>query len=105
MPRFWNCVDRAVQSPEQSSRNTTELSGHFSDAQPSQNKRAASVDGTSTPSTRRAAASRPAPFFELQNLDESRFSVGDTLRLRAYITPAEHDIAGVSLFMLSLIHI
>ena len=53
----------------------------------------------SDPSVVVAAASRPAPFFELQNLDESRFSVGDTLRLRAYITPAEHDIAGVSLFM------
>ena len=53
----------------------------------------------SDPSEIVAAASRPAPFFELQIVDGSRFSVGDTLKLRAFITPAEHDIAGLSLFM------
>lgn len=53
----------------------------------------------SDPSMIAAAASRPAPFFELQMVDESRFSVGDTLKLRAFITPAEHEIAGLSLFM------
>ena len=53
----------------------------------------------SDPSEIVGAVSRPAPFFELQMVDESRFSVGDTLKLRAFITPAEHDIAGLSLFM------
>ena len=53
----------------------------------------------SDPSEIVGAASRPAPFYELQMVDESRFSVGDTLKLRAFITPAEHDIAGLSLFM------
>jgi len=60
---------------------------------------AGNVLHASEPSAVVAAASRPAPFYELEMVDESRFSVGDTLRLRAFLTPAEHDIAGLSLFM------
>ena len=46
-----------------------------------------------------SAVSRPAPFFELQLVDQQRLSIGDTLRVRAFITPAEHPIAGVSLYL------
>ena len=46
-----------------------------------------------------SAASKPAPFFELELVNEPRISVGDTLKVRAFLTPAEHDIAGASLYL------
>jgi len=46
-----------------------------------------------------SAASRPAPFFELELVNEPRISVGDTLRVRALLTPAVHDVAGISLYL------
>ena len=46
-----------------------------------------------------SAASRPAPFFELELIDEPRISVGDTLKVRALLTPAVHDVAGISLYL------
>ena len=46
-----------------------------------------------------SAVSKPAPFFELELVNEPRLSVGDTLRVRAYVTPADHDIAGISLYL------
>ncbi|MEW6752876.1 MAG: choice-of-anchor D domain-containing protein, partial [Candidatus Latescibacterota bacterium] len=53
----------------------------------------------STPSDTAWGVSRPAPFFELQLVDEPRTSVGDTLRVRAFVTPAEHRLAGLSLYL------
>lgn len=53
----------------------------------------------SLPSNTVQAVSRPSPFFELQLVDQQRLSIGDTLRVRAFVTPAEHPIAGVSLFL------
>ncbi len=46
-----------------------------------------------------SAASRPAPFFELELINEPRISVGDTLKVRALLTPAVHDVAGISLYL------
>ncbi len=45
-----------------------------------------------------SAASLPSPFFELQLVNEPRLSIGDTLKVRAFITPAEHHIAGLSFY-------
>ncbi|MFA6109666.1 MAG: FG-GAP-like repeat-containing protein, partial [Candidatus Latescibacterota bacterium] len=53
----------------------------------------------SVPSDTVWAVSRPAPFFELQLVDEPRISVGDTLKVRAFVTPADHKIAGLSLYL------
>ncbi|MBT4504640.1 MAG: choice-of-anchor D domain-containing protein, partial [Gemmatimonadetes bacterium] len=53
----------------------------------------------SLPSDTVWARSRPAPFFELELVDESHVSVGDTLKVRAFITPADHRIAGISLYL------
>ena len=52
----------------------------------------------STPSDTVSAASLPSPFFELQLVNEPRLSIGDTLRVKAFITPAEHRIAGLSFY-------
>ena len=46
-----------------------------------------------------SAVSKPAPFFELELVNEPRISVGDTLKVRAFLTPAQHDIAGASLYL------
>ena len=46
-----------------------------------------------------SAASRPAPFFELELLNEPRFSVGDTLRVKTFVTPADHAVSGLSLYI------
>ena len=61
--------------------------------------RAGNASSASTPSDTVFAVSRPAPFFELELVDEPRLSVGDTLRLKAFITPADHAIAGLSLYL------
>jgi len=61
--------------------------------------RAGSAVLESLPSDTVWAVSRTAPFFELQVLNEARFSVGDTLKVRAFVTPAEHQLAGLSLFL------
>ncbi len=53
----------------------------------------------STPSDTVWAVSRPSPFFELQLVDEPRINLGDTLKVRAYVTPADHRLAGVSLYL------
>jgi len=53
----------------------------------------------SLPSDTVWASSRPAPFFELELVDEAHVSVGDTLKVRAFVTPADHRIAGISLYM------
>ncbi len=45
------------------------------------------------------AVSQPSPFFELEVLNEPRFSIGDTLVVRAYIVPTAHVLTGVSLYM------
>lgn len=52
----------------------------------------------SSPSDTVSAASLPSPFFELQLVNEPRLSIGDTLRVKAFITPAEHRIAGLSFY-------
>ncbi len=46
-----------------------------------------------------AAISRPAPFFELELVNEPRFSVGDTLRVKTYVTPADHNVSALSLYI------
>jgi len=46
-----------------------------------------------------AAVSQPAPFFELELVDEPRLSVGDTLRVRAFISAAQNAVAGISLYL------
>jgi hypothetical protein len=53
----------------------------------------------SAPSDTVWAVSRPSPFFELQLVDEPRINLGDTLKVRAYVTPADHRLAGVSLYL------
>jgi hypothetical protein len=53
----------------------------------------------SLPSDTVWASSRPAPFFELELVDEPHVSVGDTLKVRAFVTPADHRLAGISLYL------
>ncbi len=53
----------------------------------------------STPSDTVWAVSQPSPFFELEVVNESRFSIGDTLLIRAYIVPTAHVLTGLSLYM------
>ena len=53
----------------------------------------------STPSDTVWAVSKPSPFFELEVVNESRFSIGDTLIVRAYIVPTAHVLTGISLYM------
>ncbi len=53
----------------------------------------------STPSDTVWAVSKPSPFFELEVVNESRFSIGDTLVVRAYIVPTAHVLTGISLYM------
>jgi hypothetical protein len=52
----------------------------------------------SSPSDTVSAASLPSPFFELRLVNEPRLSIGDTLKVKAFITPAEHRIAGLSFY-------
>jgi hypothetical protein len=53
----------------------------------------------SAPSDTVWAVSKPSPFFELEVVNESRFSIGDTLIVRAYIVPTAHVLTGISLYM------
>lgn len=53
----------------------------------------------SPPSDTVMAVSQPSPFFELEVVDEARLSVGDTLRVKAFVTPADQDLAGLSLYL------
>ena len=53
----------------------------------------------SLPSDTVSALSQPSPFFELEVVDEARLSVGDTLKVKAFITPAGQALAGVSLYL------
>ena len=53
----------------------------------------------SAPSDTVWAVSKPSPFFELEVVNESRFSIGDTLVVRAYIVPTAHVLTGISLYM------
>jgi photosystem II stability/assembly factor-like uncharacterized protein len=53
----------------------------------------------SLPSDTVMARSQPSPFFEIEVVDEARLSVGDTLKVKAFITPAGQALAGVSLYL------
>ncbi|MFH1570887.1 MAG: choice-of-anchor D domain-containing protein [Gemmatimonadota bacterium] len=53
----------------------------------------------SAPSAAAMAVSLPAPLVDLRVANGPRVSVGDTLVLRAYVTPAHVDLAGLSLFV------
>ncbi len=53
----------------------------------------------SLPSDTVRALSQPSPFFEIEVVDEARLSVGDTLRVKAFITPAGQALAGLSLYL------
>ena len=61
--------------------------------------RAGSAGGESVNSDTIPAVSRQAPFFELELVNEPRISVGDTLKVRAFLTPAPHAVAGASLYL------
>ncbi len=61
--------------------------------------RAGSAVGQSVNSDTISAVSRQAPFFELELVNEPRISVGDTLKVRAFLTPAPHTVAGASLYL------
>lgn len=53
----------------------------------------------SAPSTAAMAVSLPAPLMDLRVANGPRVSVGDTMVVQAYVTPAQSNLAGVSLFM------
>lgn len=53
----------------------------------------------SVPSDTVWAVSQPSPFFQLEVVDEARFSIGDTLVVRAFIVPTAHVLTGVSIYM------
>ena len=61
--------------------------------------KAGNVEMQSIASQADSASSRPSPFFELELIDEAGFSVGDTLKVKTFITPADHLITGLSLYM------
>lgn len=52
---------------------------------------------SSAPSAAAMAVSLPAPLVDLRVANGPRVSVGDTMVVRAYVTPAQSDLAGVSL--------
>lgn len=54
---------------------------------------------TSAPSIPDMAVSLPAPLVDLRPLKGPSLSVGDTLKIQVFLTPAQHEIAGISLFM------
>lgn len=53
----------------------------------------------SAPSAPASARSVPAPLIDVRLSNAPRVSLGDTLIAEIYLTPADHDIAGVSVFM------
>ncbi|MCC7264760.1 MAG: choice-of-anchor D domain-containing protein [Candidatus Latescibacteria bacterium] len=53
----------------------------------------------SLPSDTVRALSQPSPFYELEVIDEARLSVGDTLKVKAFVTPAGQALAGLSLYL------
>jgi len=56
-------------------------------------------DLTSAPSAPVMAASLPAPLVDLRPLNGPTASIGDTLRVQVFVTPAQHEIAGLSVFL------
>ena len=53
----------------------------------------------SAPSTTVGATSIPAPLFDLRLSNAPKVSRGDTLRVQIYLTPAEHRLAGMSVYL------
>lgn len=53
----------------------------------------------SAPSAPAGATSLPAPLIDVKLTNAPRVSRGDTLIAQVYLTPAQHDLAGVSVFM------
>jgi len=53
----------------------------------------------SAPSAPASASSLPAPLIDVKLSNAPRVNRGDTLVAQVYLTPAQHDIAGLSVFM------
>ncbi|MBT7862839.1 MAG: choice-of-anchor D domain-containing protein [Gemmatimonadetes bacterium] len=53
----------------------------------------------SAPSAPASATSLPAPLVDVKLTNAPRVSRGDTLVAQVYVTPAQHDVAGISVFM------
>ena len=54
---------------------------------------------SSAPSAAAMAVSLPAPLVDLRVVNGPRVSVGDTMVVQAYVTPAQSDLVGLSLFI------